>query len=144
LFGSAAKVNLRDANTIKQVMAESSGLDFRVQIPMRGADNAHVYFARARLADGRNLSFLENAQQTRLHACGDVSDLVQKERATACGFKESDLVADCACEGASFVSEQLAGNKCFGEVFGCFAQERDVSVFVRNQHAEPQLVECRK
>src|SRR5882672_3167194 len=82
--------------------------DARLEIAVRGGDNAHVRAARLHAAHALEGSLLEHAQQLHLHVEGHVADLVEEQRAARCELEAPDARRERARERALLVSEQLA------------------------------------
>ena len=68
-----------------------------------------------RRADWSNFSFLQHAQQFHLHCRRHLADLIEKNRAAVCCFKESLAIRVCAGERTLHVTKQLRLEQCFGE-----------------------------
>jgi hypothetical protein len=68
----------------------------------------HIYFARARGADGNDLALLQYPQQLCLHRCRRFAYFVEEEGSARRGFEETSLVLRRAREGATAVAEELA------------------------------------
>jgi hypothetical protein len=72
----------RDAvQPVVQVLPESPRCDLRLQIAVRGRDEAHVDRTRLDAADALDLLRLDHAQQRRLQLGRHVADLVEEDRA---------------------------------------------------------------
>jgi len=72
-----------DVDAEVQVLAEALLLDGRLQIAVRGADEARVERHLGVAAHGADLALLQRAQQLRLQAEWQIADLVEEECAAA-------------------------------------------------------------
>ena len=82
--------------------------DGGLEIDVGRGDDAHVDDLDRVAADRLHLAGLERAEQLHLRAGGQVSDLVEEQRAAVRGLEETGARADCARERAARVTEELA------------------------------------
>jgi hypothetical protein len=88
-------------------MAKAAGAHRGGQVRARGRDDPHVYGLRASAAEPTHLPRLDRGQQLDLQAVGQLTDLVEKERAAVGRLEESCLRSPGVREGAALESEQL-------------------------------------
>ena len=83
----------KDVQPVEQVLAEAAGADRRVEVPMRGRDDAHVAVDRAIAADALEGALLQHPQQLHLHLQRHVADLVEEQRAALGKLEAADARA---------------------------------------------------
>src|SRR5262249_24369668 len=91
-----------------EVFAETTFLDFFLEILVRSSDDANVDLGGPRGAEALDLSFLEHAQDLGLRLSAHVADLVEKNGAAVGLFELAHLLLGGACEGSFLMAEQLA------------------------------------
>ena len=96
LLAEGRQVDGDDLQPVVEVLAEAAPLDLVVEVLVRGADEADVDGARARLADPADLLLLEDAEELGLEGERQVADLVEEERAARGLLDEPDFVPDGA------------------------------------------------
>src|SRR5690606_19857976 len=109
------QVQGHDAQAVVQIFAELTFADPGEQIPVGGADDAHVHVEGPRGADPFDLAGLERAQELGLKLEGKLTDLVEKQRAAVCLFEGPAPDGECTGEGALLVSEELALDELAGD-----------------------------
>src|SRR5262249_29426916 len=77
----------KDIQAVKQIFAESSLLNFLAQIAVGGGDDPDIDFNDGLPAQPLDLSFLNHAQQIRLHAQRELANLIEEDRAAIRVFK---------------------------------------------------------
>ena len=82
--------------------------DVLLQISVRGGDQAHIDFDRARPPDAFELAILDHVQQFRLSCQRHLTDLVQKQGAAVGDLEAPFMGLDCPRKGTAFVTEELA------------------------------------
>ncbi len=93
--------------TIIKIFAESSLSNSFFQIDVRRSDDANVNSTRRRVAQRRELAFLNHAQQSHLCFRWNIANLVEKDRTSVGHFKQPLLRRDRAGERAASVAKQL-------------------------------------
>ena len=86
------QVDREDRDPVPEVLAEAALGDHRVQVAMRGGDDAHVDVERLAAADALEAAVLQDAQQPHLRRQRQLADLVEEQRA-AVGALEPALCA---------------------------------------------------
>ena len=107
-----------------QVFAEAALADQRLQVLVRGGDDAHVHLHRVAGADALERHLLEHAQQLDLHLRRHVADLVQEQRAAVGRLEPADLVADGVGESPLDVAEQFTFQQAGRQVGAMDLDER--------------------
>ena len=92
----------------------------------RGQDT-NVHGSQLGLSQSHDGVFFEDAQQGRLHAKGQFANLVEKERAAAGSFKQTNLVVDRAGEGTPTMTKQLAGGQFLAQPAAIECEKRTVA-----------------
>ncbi len=90
-----------------EILAETPGRHFGIEVGVGGRDDSNVGLARPRRAHGFELPRFDHAKQLRLKAGGDVGDLVQKQGTAIREFKAADPVGAGIGESAPNVAEKL-------------------------------------
>ena len=98
-----------------EILAEFPPGDQFLEVPIGGADDAHVHLQGAGSADPFEGLGVEGAQQLDLGGEWDIAHFVQEQGATVCRFETSWLLAVGAGEGAFFVAEEFAFQQGFGK-----------------------------
>ncbi len=109
-----------------EILAEAPGLHLVVEVPVGGADQAHVDADRLGAADRPDLAVLQRAQQLRLHLGPHVADLVEEQGAAVGHLEQAALGADGAGERAARVAEQLGLEQRLGQRRAVDRHERRV------------------
>ena len=100
---------------VVEVRAEGAGLDQMLQIPVRGGDQPDIGPKRRRAPDPLVLPFLKNAKQLRLDRGGEITDLIEEERAAGGQLEATAFETIRAGEGPALVSEELGLRQRFGQ-----------------------------
>src|SRR5262245_40945822 len=79
--------------------------------------------------DTSHLSFLQNTQELRLHLCGHLGDLVEKQGSAVSLLKAAQMAFDGIGESSFLVSEKFTLHACVGG--GCAVQREKVSLAPR-------------
>src|SRR5205085_10151916 len=103
----------RDA--VEEILAEPAVARGRLEVAVRGRDQANVDGDLRGAADARDHLALEDAQELGLHRRRDLADLVEEARAAARGLEEPELLALGTGERAALVTEQLALEQRLGK-----------------------------
>jgi hypothetical protein len=110
VFGALAQrrhAQLDGVDAEVEVFAEPAVGERRVEIDVRGADEAEVHLDEPLAANRPVLTLLQHAQQFRLQVRRHLADLVEHERAALGEFEQPHLVGVGAREGALLVAEEL-------------------------------------
>jgi len=106
-------INRKHAEPVKEILAESSGLDFRGQIAVGCSHHAHVDFPGLRLADAPDLLLPQDAQPLRLHRQGQLANFIEEKRPAAGKFEAPGLVPLGTGESAPGMPKILAFKQGF-------------------------------
>src|ERR1700682_3496367 len=102
------KFNWEHAKPIEEVGAEFTFVDHLSEIPVCGADHAHIGVNRGSTAQTLELSFLHDAKKLWLQLQRKVADLVQKQGTPVGPLKPSNTACDRPGVGATLMTEQFA------------------------------------
>src|SRR5436190_18425405 len=97
--------------TVKQVRAKISVLDFFFQCAMRRANDAHVNRNRFVAPETLNAPLFKGAQKLGLDICAHITDFVEEQRAAVSLFKFSPPTARSTRKCAFFVAKKLRFNQ---------------------------------
>ena len=97
-----------DVEAVEEVFAEPAVADGVLEVGVGGGDDADVDGEGAGLAERRDFTRLEEAEQLGLEVEAELADFVEEEGAVAGGADQAELIAVGAGEGAAAVAEQLA------------------------------------
>src|SRR5262249_43091135 len=86
---------------------ELVGLDHRGEVTVRGREDARAKRDRSVRSEALEAALFEGAQQLRLAGGAELTDLVEQQRARACGFERAGARRDRAGERAALHAEQL-------------------------------------
>ncbi len=98
--------DIDDVQAVIQVLAELAFLHQLRQVGVGGGQDAHVHALRLCGSQGRELFFLDHAQQLDLRLRPQGSDLVEEDCPTVRHLEVSLLGLDRAGEGALHVAEE--------------------------------------
>ena len=115
MFRQRRDAQFDGVDAVEQVLTETSLRHPFVEVGVGGADQPHVNLCRLHRPQPHGLPFLDGGEQLGLHGQGEVSYLVEKERASRSDFHPSRLCLARIGEGPLFVAEQLAFEKLFGD-----------------------------
>src|SRR5262249_5528188 len=101
-------LDANDSQAEKQVLAESSGGDFGLHVPIGRRNDAHLPQASPVVPDPADLAHLERPKERRPDIERPLADLVQEQCAAVGRLECSAPMIDGAGEGAAAVAEQLA------------------------------------
>src|SRR5262249_58985606 len=96
----------QEVQAIEQVAAKPSLLNLQRQIAIGGGHDANVRASFLRVAYALEGPILKEAQELGLNLRGQLTDLVQEQRAAVGHLDAADAVGDRSRERASFVAEQ--------------------------------------
>src|ERR1700758_2664502 len=127
IFGALAKRRNDDRKYVQAVIQGAAKLTFGdhfFQIAMGSGDDSDVDLHRSRASQALKFPLLQNAQQFWLQVERDVSNFIEKQRASIGQLEPADLLRDRAGESASLVAkklaiEQTAGNSGTIEFYEC-------------------------
>ena len=105
------KGDVKDVQPIKEVVPESSGRHLRGKLVVCTRDDTDVYRHRFDSAHDPYLPFFDHSQQLHLQVQGEISDLVEVERALVGDLEESRVRSDGVGERPFGVAEELALQK---------------------------------
>ena len=115
-FAQRLYVDREDAQPVVEILPESSVADCGLQVVLTGRDHAEVGASRFLVANRLELTFLEDAEQLRLHLRRQVSHFVEKQRTAIGELKAADPIPERSAEGPfdvakKFAFKQLPGNR---------------------------------
>jgi len=99
--------DLDDVQAVEQILAEPSHRHFLAQILLRGAHQADIDVDRFVAPDPLKLAFLQHPQQFDLDDRGNLTDLVEKQRAAMRQLEPPSPLPQGAGERALLMAEQL-------------------------------------
>ena len=100
-------VEWHNVEAMVEILSKATGFDLRSEIAVRRCENPHIDSRRASAAHRRELLFLDEAEQLALHLQGQLSHLVEKNRAVGRICQPTDTPLLRAGEGTSLVTEEL-------------------------------------
>ena len=106
-------MNLDGAQAMKQIRAESAGVNGFLEVHITGSNHTHVGGHLARSTQPIIRNSIENAEQLHLRLGIQLGDFIQEKRSIIGRFEQSLLHGVGAAEGAFFVSEQFTLNEMF-------------------------------
>src|SRR5207245_2770216 len=104
-----------DPQTVEEVLAEFPFRDLRLEIGVRGGDDARVDRHRVVRADPLDLPLLQRSEELHLRLERKIADFVEKNRALVGRLEEADARGDGAGERAAGVAEKLALHEVDGD-----------------------------
>ena len=104
---SGGRCTGRDVQAIEQVLAEPLSLSQVHRVVPRHADDAHIGPPHRALADPRQCSSLEEAQQLALEAEVEFADLVEKQRPAISQLRRALAIFPRAGRGAAGDAEEF-------------------------------------
>ena len=111
--------NLDRVQSKKQILTETSGRHFLVQIRVRRGNDADVRVQSFRRTDALEFSRLDHAQQFRLLIHRNVRDLVHEQRAFVRQLEAPGAIRLRVGKRAFHMAEQFALEKSFPKVRPC-------------------------
>src|SRR5690606_25944906 len=96
-----------DVEPIEEVFAEDAGGDERLDVAVRGRDDAYVDLDRLLAADALDDAGLERAEQLGLGVEAEFGDFVEEQGSAVGEFEASSPPLRRPGEGASLVAEHL-------------------------------------
>src|SRR5688500_7335294 len=102
-----------DIEPEKQILAKSSVRNFLFQVSIAGCDQSDIHGQRFSTAYPFKLALLQHSQQLHLHSRTQITDLVQKERATIRKFEAAFVSLSCRSECAFLMTKQFRLNQSF-------------------------------
>src|SRR5436189_1194223 len=97
----------KNVEPVVKITAKGAVSDSRLQITIRGRDDANINAQNFRAAHAFKLAFLQNAQQCDLRLHWKISYFVEKNRATFGQFESTEPPLNCSSECSFFVAKQL-------------------------------------
>src|SRR5438445_203006 len=110
----------------KEILPEFFALDAFLQVAVRGGNDAHVHFHRAVAAHALELPLLEHPQEFRLERGGNLTDLVEQNRAAVREFEAPFPLVQRPGEGALLVAEKFTLDQVFRDGRAVDLDERSV------------------
>ena len=107
-FAQRGHVDGEDVQTIEEIGPERTAAHVLVQVAIGRGDDADVDLGRVRGAEALELLLLQHAQQLHLHISGQLTNLVEKDRAVVGELESPFLLLHRAGERTSLVTEQFA------------------------------------
>src|SRR5271157_6430492 len=101
-------------DAVVEIGAEAPGGNLLRDVAVGRRHNAHIHLDRVGPAESLDRAFLERAQELRLHARREFSDLVQKKCSARRGLEAAEPTLSCVCKSAAFVPEELRFDQTFG------------------------------
>src|SRR5262252_1891136 len=100
--GRDLEARVREA--IVEILSETPGVDHRAQIAPCGAHDTRAHRDRRRAAQADDLALLEQAQELRLEAKGELADFIEEDRARGGRFEDPGSTFGRAGERALLVT----------------------------------------
>src|SRR5262249_25982290 len=98
----------KNAQTVEQILAKATARDQRLQVSVRGGEQAHVGLNRLIPAQPLETLLLQRAQELALGERGHVTDLIEEQCSTGALLELADALPVSASERAFLVAKQLA------------------------------------
>src|ERR1039458_9647011 len=98
----------KNIQPVIEVLAKPALLRILLPVAVRGGDDADIHRTRLLLAHALILLFLQDAQELALEGEGNLTHLIEEERAVVGGFEAPGPVFDRASERAPDVAEEFA------------------------------------
>ncbi len=108
LIPERRQFDFKGVDAIPKIFAELAGRDHFVQMPVGGADHAHIAGERLVIAHAADLAAFQEAEQFGLERLGQFADFIQKERAAIGQFNKSGAMFVGAGEGPFAMAEKFA------------------------------------
>src|SRR6267378_1805644 len=108
-------MNAKDREPVVEVRAERAGFDQMLEITVRGGDQPDIGPQRRCAADPLVLPFLKHAEELRLDRRGEVTDLIEEQRAAGGQLEATALETIRAGEGPPLMSEEFGLGQRFGQ-----------------------------
>ena len=113
-FVQGQQAHAESGNAVVKVFAELALDNGFFQIFVGGCHDAHVELDGALSTQACQLTFLQDPQQLALQMHGHLANLIQKQCPALRLFKQTLLLAVCACKRAFFVAKQHIFDQVFG------------------------------
>jgi hypothetical protein len=124
---SERRDNHRDnVESIVEIRTKATGLDFCLQILVRGNNHTSLERYVRCTADSLEAAILEGTEQPTLSGQGQFADLIEKDGAIPGNLKQAQLPLLGICERAAFMSKQLRLNEIVCQTGTVDLQERGV------------------
>ena len=124
-------MNAEHRKSVEEIIAERAGLDPMAEITVGGRDQPDIGPKRRRAADPFVLPFLKHAEELRLHRGGEITDLIEEERAAAGQLEATALETIRAGEGPALMSEEFGLRQRFGQGGAVDRHERSLGTSAR-------------
>src|SRR5690606_29926614 len=118
------ELNSDDVEAKVQVLAEAAGLHLRLQIAVRGRDDADVERRPTDAAHALEGAVLQRAQELALRVDGQLADLVEERDALLGDLEQAELRRLRVGERAALVAEQLTLDEVLGQGRAVHRDER--------------------
>ena len=102
------QVDVEDVQAEVEVLAEAPRLDLVLEIPVRGADHPDIHHDLALPTEAAQPLLLEHAEELGLQLDGNLSHLVEEQRAAVGQLPGAEAPLVGPGEGAALVTEHLA------------------------------------
>ncbi len=107
-FAEGGQADGEDVEAVEEVLAETAGGNFGLEVAVGGGDDAEVDLFPLEGADGAEFPLLNEAEEFDLHLERQVADFVEEGGAAIGKFDETAFVLGGAAEGSLDVTEELA------------------------------------
>src|SRR5262249_23514433 len=101
----------KDIQSVEKILAKGSARHGGRQVTIGCGYQAYIYGDRMVTPHPLKFLLLQYPQERDLRFHGEITDFIQKERATVSGFKPAHSPLQCAGEGSLFVTKQLGSNQ---------------------------------
>src|SRR5438876_10712913 len=98
-----------------QIFSESAIAICGFEVAICRRNHAYIDSNFLIAAHRTNFLLLQHAQQFSLHLERELTNFIQKDRATVRGLKKLGLSANCSSESAFLIAEQLAFNQSWNQ-----------------------------
>src|SRR3984885_4896531 len=109
------QANRHDVQPVVEVFAKCARRDQLLQVAVRRGDETNIDSNRLDATNALEFALLQCAEKLHLHLDGDLSDLVEKERAAIGELEPPRLARDRTGERTALVAEELALDELLGD-----------------------------
>jgi len=117
----------KDLDSVKQILPETSGADFLLEVLVGRAQQPGVNFSFGMIAKAGENTVLQEVKQLALEIQIEIGDLIEKQRATVSKFHASWLAVVRPRKSALFIAKQLTFEQCFRESGAVHCNKRTVA-----------------